>query len=329
MRDTRGNEKMQETVTGRHLKGDHVKKIPIFRGGMLLAGALLLGASLCPAQTGAITQVAQTDPNITYTGVWAPDTLAVGGPGIISDQSAARASFGFTGTGITWIGDSGYNRGVARIYLDGTTNTVDTYSATWLDQQMLFVAKGLTPGLHTFSIDVTQLKNVNAGDPAISVEAFDIQNGTTVPPGTVMANPGYIEQNNPAVTYTGNWYLNTSPYESGGSAALAVDPGATATVLFNGTGITWIGYMDPWSGLAEVYVDGVAKITSLDTYAAPYGTAGSLVTIWQPPIWGITGLPNGPHTLTIEVLGQFCCRSAGAWVWVDAFRILGPTASGQ
>jgi hypothetical protein len=108
-----------------------------------------------------------------------------------------------------------------------------------------------------------------------------------------------------------------------------VDPGSSATVLFNGTGITWIGYMDPWSGLAAVYVDGVAKITSLDTYAAPYGTDGSLVTIWQSPIWGITGLTNGPHTLTIEVLGQFCCRSAGAWIWVDAFRILGPTASGQ
>jgi hypothetical protein len=312
-------------MIGRHLKADDVRKTAMLRRGILLAGTLALGASLGSAQTATTTVALQTDPNITYTGTWVPDTLSAGGAGVISDHSGAQASFSFTGTGITWIGDSGFNRGVARVYLDGATNTVDTYSANWLDQQMLFVAKGLTPGLHTFSIEVTQMKNVNAGDPEISIEAFDIQNGATVAPSTTTANPGYIEQNNPAVTYTGTWYLNTSTNESGGSAVLAVNPGATATVRFNGTGITWIGYMDPWSGLAEVFVDGVAQITSLSTYAAPYGTDGSLHTIWQVPVWGISNLSNGPHTLTIEVLGQFCCQSAGAWIWVDAFRILGPS----
>ena len=43
----------------------------------------------------------------------------------------------------------------------------------------------------------------------------------------------------------------------------------------------------------------------------------------------LMGLPNGSHTLTIEVLGQKDDISNGTWVWVDAFRILGPAPAGQ
>ena len=320
---------MLETVSGRYWKVDHVRSNLVLRRGLLLAGALSLSVSICLAQSGAATRVEETDPNITFTGVWVPDLVGIhsGSAAVVSNKSGARVSFGFTGTGITWIGDSGFNRGVARVYLDGTINTVDTYSAGWIDQQRLFVAKGLNMGFHTISIEITQLKNVNAADSGISIDAFDIQNGTTLVAGSVMANPGYIEQNNPAVTYSGNWYVNTSSRASGGSAVLAVDPGSKATVLFNGTGIIWIGFMDPWSGLTKVYVDGVPKLT-LDTYGAPYGD-GFLDDIWQRPIWGVTDLPNGPHSMTIEVLGQFTGRSAGAWIWVDAFRILGPSVLAQ
>jgi alpha-amylase len=298
----------------------------MFRSGMLLAGALTLGVSLGSAQTGTVALVPATDPSIAYSGRWVPDSLEVQSSGAarVSDQSGARASFSFSGTGITWIGSTAFNRGVARVSLDGTANTVDTYSDLWHTQQVLFVAKGLNPGLHSFSIESTQMRNVNAEGSGISIDAFNIENGSIVS-GGVSAYPGYIEQNTPAVTFTGNWYLNNGARASGGSSALAVDPGSRANVRFNGTGIIWIGYMDPWSGWVRVYVDGVL-ITTLDTYYLPWGNA-AVDEIWQRPIWGITDLANGPHTLSIEVLGQKASQSGGSWIWIDAFRVLGTTPS--
>lgn len=319
---------MQLTITGYDLRVDHLKRNCGFRRGALLAGALTLGASLCSAQTPAMTRVEETNPSIAYSGTWIPDALGVhsAGAALLSDQSGARASFSFTGTGISWIGDAGFNRGVARVYLDGAVSTVDTYSLVWHDQQVLFVAKGLTTGLHTFSVEVTSMRNVNAQASGISIDAFGIENGTVVS-GSVYANPGYIEQNSPAVTYSGNWYLNNGSRASGGSAVLAVDPGSQATVLFNGTGITWIGFRDQWSGWVRVHMDGVLK-TTLDTFYRPFGEE-ALDDIWQRPIYSITDLPNGPHTLTIEVLGQKDPDSGGAWIWIDAFQILGPTPAAQ
>ena len=283
---------------------------------------LALSASLCQAEIATITRVEENNPAIAYSGSWMVDSQGVnsGGRAIVLNQSGARASFAFTGTGITWIGAGALDRGVARVYLDGTANTVDTYSAIRNDQQVLFVGKGLSNGVHTLVIEVTQMKNLGATGSGVSIDAFEISNGALVN-GHAVANPGLIEQNDPAVTYSGNWYLNSSSRESGGSAVLAVDPGSTATVLFNGTGILWIGYRDPWSGLAQVYLDGVL-VTTLDTWYAPFGD-GSVNDIFQRPIWQVTGLQNGVHTLTIKVLGLAGSNSAGSWIWVDAFQVFG------
>jgi hypothetical protein len=41
---------------------------------------------------------------------------------------------------------------------------------------------------------------------------------------------------------------------------MAIDAGSRATVTFNGTGVTWIGYRDAWSGPASGYVDAVVQM---------------------------------------------------------------------
>src|SRR2546427_6365037 len=48
---------------------------------------------------------------------------------------------------------------------------------------------------------------------------------------------------------------------------LALSKGARATFAFKGTAAKWIGYKDPWSGIASVYMDGVLK-TQVDSYSA-------------------------------------------------------------
>ena len=91
-----------------------------------------------------------------------------------------------------------------------------------------------------------------------------------------------------------------------------MDAGSTATVKFSGRGVSWIGYRDAWSGIANVYVDGVPK-GSIDTYAA--------ADTPQATVYNIAGLSNGQHTLTIQVTGTHWAASAASWVWVDAFAV--------
>jgi hypothetical protein len=129
------------------------------------------------------------------------------------------------------------------------------------------------------------------------------------PPST----PFLVQQNDPAVAYSGGtWSLNTTAAHSGGSAVLSMDPNARATVTFTGTGVNWLAYCDEWSGIAHVYVDGLLKAT-IDTYSTPSKA--------QAVMYTISALTAGTHTLAIEVTGQRNASSGGTWVWVDAFTV--------
>src|ERR1700674_783382 len=74
-----------------------------------------------------------------------------------------------------------------------------------------------------------------------------------------------VEENDPSITYTGTWYTNHESPNSGGAAFLTNAKGARAAISFTGTGITWIGVADPYSGIAQVYLDGT--LNTIDTYA--------------------------------------------------------------
>lgn len=90
--------------------------------------------------------------------------------------------------------------------------------------------------------------------------------------------------------------------------------GDSASITFVGTGISWIGYKDAWSGIANVYLDGnkVSK-GGIDTY--------SPTDVAQTVVYSITGLHSGSHKLTIQVAGQKNRSSGGTWIWVDAFNV--------
>jgi hypothetical protein len=130
--------------------------------------------------------------------------------------------------------------------------------------------------------------------------------------GPAPTSAARVEQDNPAVVYGGSWSPNQRPAHSGGSAALAMEAGARADFAFSGTGVSWIGYRDAWSGIANVFVDGVLKNT-LDTYSA-----GDTP---QASIYSISGLAPGTHVLTLQVTGTRSGASGGSWIWVDAFSV--------
>jgi hypothetical protein len=138
--------------------------------------------------------------------------------------------------------------------------------------------------------------------------------------GTTTTTTVRYEQDNAAVQYTGTWYPNAGAFNSGSSAVLAMDPSNAAKLTFTGTGAKWIGYRDAWSGLADVFVDGVLKAT-VDTYSANDQA--------QAVQYSISDLTKRSHTLTIVPKGQQSAASAGSWVWVDAFEVTtGSTTTG-
>jgi hypothetical protein len=281
----------------------------------LLPAALALCASLGHAQPVTTTLIVQTDPSIVYTGTWYQNYAYpnIGGSANLTNAKGATATLSFTGTGITWIGVLDSYSGLAQVYLDGTPNVIDTYGPATLYQQPLFSVHGLAPGAHSLSIQVLHQRDGATSGSWIWINAFLIENGSGLV-GGVNAAAGRIEQNNPAVTYAGNWYLNTNPIMSGGTAALGMDPNSSVTVTFNGTGITWIGYQDQWSGIANVSLDGKLLAPPVDTYASSQKA--------QSSVFSVGGLSPGTHTLLIVVTGAHDAASAGSWIWVDAFNVM-------
>src|SRR5947199_5257569 len=100
-----------------------------------------------------------------------------------------------------------------------------------------------------------------------------------------------IEENDASITYSGIWGRHVNTSLSGGSAMTSNDQGARAVVSFTGTGISWIGLADEWSGPADVTIDG--RLSTVNT--------SSEVTRYQVMLFTVSGLANGPHKLSIEV----------------------------
>jgi hypothetical protein len=268
-------------------------------------------AGLATAQT---VRIDQHDSSIQYSGNWWSNTSSAhhGGVAALSNTRGARATITFTGRGITWIGMADAWAGLATVYLDGTMQAIDTYSAVGRYQAPLFDVHGLAAGTHTLSIEVTHERGPHTSGSWVWIDAFVIDEGAAVP-GGVSAGTGRIEERHAALGYTGRWYHNAGSALSGGTAVLAMDAGSRVTIAFNGTGVAWIGYRDEWSGVANVYLDGEPK-TTFDAYLSPARSGQTL--------YGISGLSSGAHTLTIEATGTRSASARGAWIWVDAFDIL-------
>ena len=127
-----------------------------------------------------------------------------------------------------------------------------------------------------------------------------------------------IEQNDPAIVYSGNWYTNDGASNTGGHAVLTNTRGARASITFNGTGISWIGVADAYAGLATVYLDGTMQV--INTY--------NPISQYQKVLFRAGGLGPGVHTFSIEITHERGPGTDGSWVWIDAFDIEGTPIAG-
>jgi hypothetical protein len=127
-----------------------------------------------------------------------------------------------------------------------------------------------------------------------------------------------IEQNDPAIVYSGNWYTNDGAANTGGHAVLTNTRGARASITFNGTGISWIGVADAYAGLATVYLDGSMQV--INTY--------NPISQYQRVLFSASSLAPGVHTFSIEITHERGPGTDGSWVWIDAFDIVGTAVAG-
>lgn len=313
--------------------------------------AFTLGWSLAQAQAAAAqTGVAppgrfeETSPLVTWAGAWSENSLPAhsGGSARLAMDAGAAASITFTGSAVTWIGYRDEWGGLAEVLLDGAVQaTVDTYASPARARAALHSIDGLRERRHTLTI---RAKGTHAPESAGSwvwIDAFVVgeEPADAAPPpsgprrlrapdpsGDAQApaprsRPGRrtlgprasrFEQDHAAVVWSGPWSTNLLAVHGGHSARLSMEATSRVDFAFTGTGVSWIGYQDEWSGIADVLLDGRPR-ARVDTYSKRARA--------QVELHAIDGLPAGPHTLTIQPTGRSRPASGGAWIWVDAFAV--------
>src|SRR5207245_320158 len=175
---------------------------------------------------------------------------------------------------------------------------------------------------YSASFNTTAVAN---GSHTLSAIARDAAGNRTTSAGvTVSVSNGgavtRIEEDNPAVSASpaGAWVRRGAEVAtfSGGAAGSSDVAGATASLTFNGTAVSWIGLKCSICGIATVSIDGGAA-TSVDT--AGLGAVGS-PGLASEPVFAVSGLAAGTtHTLVITVTGT--TATSGGHIVVDAFDV--------
>jgi photosystem II stability/assembly factor-like uncharacterized protein len=109
------------------------------------------------------------------------------------------------------------------------------------------------------------------------------------------------------IIYQGAWQVISDPAASTMQYSGTSETGDSASFTFVGSGVDWIGMTSPSGGSAQVALDGVANATvDLNTPDVQE----------QQTLWGVRGLPCGPHTVTITAN-----LTAGQSINLDAMNI--------
>jgi len=241
-----------------------------------------------------------------------------GGAAVQSTIPGAQAAFTFTGTSVTWIGTRNVSSGIALVKVDGVpVSEVDLFARLEVIHTPIITVNGLNPGSHTLTIEVTGRRNADAESNVVQVDAFDVQAPVA----------SHLQETDPDVVFSAGWVQADSAFAwSGGGVFTFPDPavggakvtetsGATVTLTFHGTSVSWSGYRGPDAGIARVQVDGGAAV-EVDTYSPTRRI--------QAVVFTATGLADASHTLTIETTGRGNGASTGAQIVVDAFDVTAP-----
>src|SRR5215472_11546703 len=251
-------------------------------------------------------------PGVTFGGSWG----AFGGTGYLNRQMRATTTTGntctfkFKGTSVAWLGTRGPSRGIANVSLDGgAAVAVDCYNTYGSDGPgFCWQVQGLSNTAHTLKITCTGTFNGSATAPWVGVDAFVVNHNLIM-----------TDDTDPAITYTGGFTAFSMGPSYWQQTDHSCSASGTASFTFNGTGCVWYGFKGNNHGIATVQVDGGTAVT-VDTYA---------VNQYIGPIWQVTGLAPGNHTVLITATNTKNANSSANWVDVDAIGYWGHGSGGS
>ena len=92
-----------------------------------------------------------------------------------SDTTGAKASLNFVGTGVSWVGTTANDLGVAKVYIDRKfVADVDQFSDNMNVMKTLYSINKLNYGPHTITVEVSGESNPLSRGGRIVIDAFDV-----------------------------------------------------------------------------------------------------------------------------------------------------------
>lgn len=230
-----------------------------------------------------------------YTWGARSDRRALGGSYRTDHRAGASTVFAFQGGSVTLVTVTGPAMGNATVAVDGAgVGTINGYaSSAHFGVERLF--DGFGPGAHTLTVTATGTSSTKATGTRVAVDAIRWA--------------GALHKNPHATTST--WGEVSQGSASGGSYVVSDTAGASASLHFTGTGASLLTIRGPGMGMARLLVDGVA-VDTVDLYAA-----GAMFWVQKT----VSGLSDGPHVFTVQVLGTHRPAASGSSVAVDGWII--------
>lgn len=205
---------------------------------------------------------------------------------------------------VTWDPSSDETALAGYVLLWGTGSTEPvTWSALNVGNVTQYVMSGLVNGT-TYWFKV-QAYDLAGNHSSVSSPAW-------ARPNQVGVGAGTYENNSTSIQYTSTWSTYASSTYSGGSVAMSSSEGATATLVFQGTSVEWLGFLQKSYGIVAVFLDGV-QIATVDLY--------SDVTKAKIVAYGISDLTPGVHEIRIVRTGSKNPLSSGTGINLDAFIV--------
>jgi GH25 family lysozyme M1 (1,4-beta-N-acetylmuramidase) len=253
------------------------------------------GPTTVGAQFDATTQLQEDGAGTSYT--WAPktDARALGHSYRFEHRAGASTTFVFQGRTIRLYTVDGPTMGKATVSIDGTAKTTINGYAAALRFGVEHRFDQLGAGDHSITVAATGTAGPRATGTRVGVDA--IRWG-----GTLHASPHAASS---------TWSAVADGSADGGAYVVSDVAGASASLSFTGTGVTWISARGLGMGRAEIWVDGtLARTVDLYSPSAVFGVKRS-----------VTGLTDAPHRVTVVVEGTHRAASTGSSVAVDGWII--------
>ena len=227
------------------------------------------------------------------------------------EVTGAGVVVNFTGTGITWIGKTGPQYGVASYSVDGETpKTVDNYSASEKSQNANVTISGLSSESHVLAISLTNKKNSAASDYWQTVDAFNIDGSAMAPSQGTIAGYG-----SPDLKLAGKWgggQVSDNSDISGGHY-WSNETNASISWTFVGSLVEVFGRPDYENGYMDVYID--SSSTPVASVNGHFGMVDD--DALNSYMLFAKKLPAGTHTIKLVVAGKHDSTARDNYVQVD------------